>query len=78
MWKTLNVTFVLLYALGPFGHTQKTIEDASFAQEYHESHPIEPERPANDVRAVAVDTTGHVWAATRAGCCTLLAYSMSA
>ena len=38
-----------------------------FIQEYHEAYPIGEEAGMNDVRAVAVDPAGRVWAATRAG-----------
>ena len=43
------------------------IEDVPFVQEYHEPYPIEPGGPGDDVRAVAVDGAGTVWAATRGG-----------
>jgi len=41
--------------------------DTPFVQEYHEPHPIGEELAENDVRAVAVDARGDVWAATAAG-----------
>lgn len=40
--------------------------DAPFWQEYHEAYPLHGEG-ANDVRAVAADAAGNVYAATRAG-----------
>jgi streptogramin lyase len=43
------------------------IADAPFAQEYHEAFPLGKEDGCNDVRAVAVDGAGVVWAGTRAG-----------
>ncbi|MCP4643909.1 MAG: regulator [bacterium] len=43
------------------------VEDVSFVQEYHEAYPFENNSAANDVRAVAVDLDGAVWAATGAG-----------
>lgn len=41
--------------------------DAPFWQEYHEACPLRHWEGANDVRAVAVDAAGNVYAATRAG-----------
>ncbi|MFV2070774.1 MAG: hypothetical protein ACC645_27720, partial [Pirellulales bacterium] len=41
--------------------------DTPFVQEYHEPYPIGEELAENDVRAVAVDARGDVWAATAAG-----------
>ena len=38
------------------------VTDAPFVQEHHECHAV-----ANDVRAVAVDGAGNVWAAAKAG-----------
>jgi hypothetical protein len=43
------------------------VQDVPFVQEYHEAYPFEAGGAANDVRAVAVDTNGAVWAATKAG-----------
>jgi len=43
------------------------IIDSPFIQEYHESYPIGREAGQNDVRAVAVDSTGSIWAGTKAG-----------
>ena len=40
--------------------------DTPFIQEYHEAYPI-AQGAANDVRAIAVDSDGNVWAATKAG-----------
>jgi hypothetical protein len=45
------------------------VADTPFVQEYHEAHPFEG--AAKDVRAVAVDAEGVVWAATRDGVRTL-------
>ncbi len=42
------------------------IPDEPFLQEYHDPHPL-PTAAANDVRCVEVDTSGRVWASTRAG-----------
>lgn len=41
--------------------------DTPFIQEYHEPYPIDSQDGANDVRAIAVDNYGNVWAATKAG-----------
>ena len=43
------------------------VADTPFVQEYHTSYPVGKEPGANDVRALAVDGAGGVWAATRAG-----------
>ncbi|MCP4592578.1 MAG: hypothetical protein GY842_17740, partial [bacterium] len=43
------------------------VADTPFVQEYHEAHPIGSAPGCNDVRAIAVDNTGAVWAATGAG-----------
>ncbi len=41
--------------------------DTAFWQEYHEAYPLRHGEGANDVRAVAADAAGNVYAATRAG-----------
>jgi hypothetical protein len=41
--------------------------DSPFVQETHEAYPLGQQPGANDVRSVAVDRTGAVWAATQAG-----------
>ena len=41
--------------------------DVPFVQEYHVAYPIEPGGPGDDVRAIAVDQSDTVWAATKAG-----------
>lgn len=43
------------------------ITDSPFVQEYHEAYPIGLEAGRNDVRAIAVDGAGGVWAGTHAG-----------
>jgi len=43
------------------------LADAPFLQEYHEAHPLGDAPPANDVRAIAVDPEGRVWAGTQQG-----------
>ncbi len=45
----------------------RTVNDIPFVQEIHEPHAIGTEPGMNDVRAVAVDRNGNVWAATKAG-----------
>jgi streptogramin lyase len=43
------------------------ITDSPFIQEYHEVYPISKEPVENDVRAIAVDSIGNIWAGTKAG-----------
>jgi streptogramin lyase len=43
------------------------IPDAPFVQEFHQPYPLSGGSASNDVRSVAVDAQGNVWAATRAG-----------
>ncbi|MDQ1257837.1 MAG: hypothetical protein QG656_2443, partial [Candidatus Hydrogenedentes bacterium] len=43
------------------------IDDAPFVQEYHEPYPLPSDAGADDVRAVAVDAHGTVFAAAKAG-----------
>jgi len=43
------------------------VADTAFVQEYHEAYAVGASPAENDVRAVAVDGGGAVWAATRAG-----------
>ncbi|MEW6238105.1 MAG: two-component regulator propeller domain-containing protein [Candidatus Omnitrophota bacterium] len=43
------------------------IKDDPFVQEYHEAYPIPGGDSANDVRAIAIDGDGTVWAGTQAG-----------
>lgn len=47
--------------------TPAPVADTPFVQEYHKPYPIGDEKEANDARAVAVDRSGQVWAATRTG-----------
>lgn len=44
----------------------QAILDTPYWQDYHEAAPL-PTSPENDVRAVAIDTTGRLWCATAAG-----------
>ncbi|MCL4695367.1 MAG: hypothetical protein KJ060_22985 [Candidatus Hydrogenedentes bacterium] len=48
-------------------HAVTPIPDTPFIQEYHEPYPIQPGQAGDDVRAVAVDPAGVVWAATGGG-----------
>jgi hypothetical protein len=43
------------------------INDTPFIQEFHVPYPISNNNEANDVRSIAVDKNGNVWAATKAG-----------
>ncbi|MHC4203908.1 MAG: ligand-binding sensor domain-containing protein [Planctomycetota bacterium] len=43
------------------------IIDSPFVQEYHEAYLIGQGAGQNDVRAVAVDSSGNIWAGTKAG-----------
>ena len=42
------------------------IKDEPFTQEYHKPYPLQS-KEENDVRAIAVDLSGVVWAGTKAG-----------
>lgn len=55
------LSLVLFVSLG------SSAEDLPFVQEYHEAFSLGTESGMNDVRAVAVDGAGNVWAATGAG-----------
>jgi len=44
-----------------------TYTDTAFEQEFHEPYPIGTDSKTNDVRSLAVDRQGTVWAATAAG-----------
>jgi streptogramin lyase len=43
------------------------LPDRPFFQEYHESYPIAAQGTGNDVRAIAADGDGNIWAATKVG-----------
>jgi hypothetical protein len=43
------------------------ITDSAFVQEYHEAYPISQVPGQNDVRAVTADSSGNIWAGTKAG-----------
>ena len=59
------LAFGLFFSLRAFG--QPAVVDVPFMQEFHRAYPIGKSVEANDVRAVAVDASGTVWAGTRAG-----------
>ena len=51
----------------PGASALEPVKDVPFVQEFHEAYPLVPEGSANDVRAIAVDTDGTVYAATAEG-----------
>lgn len=59
---------MLLLTVTSLGSAQETspIADAPFLQEYHEAYPFSSPG-ANDVRALALDSAGRLWAATGEG-----------
>jgi streptogramin lyase len=61
--------FLLVWLISvPVANTQAAgITDSPFVQEYHEAYPISQEPVENDVRAIAVDSIGNIWAGTKAG-----------
>ena len=68
MSRIARITLVTaICAVMPEVHAATGVEDVPFVQEYHESYPIEPGGPGDDVRAIVVDKLGSVWAATKAG-----------
>ena len=48
------------------GQTKIPVADTPFEQDVHESYPL-PTSAENDVRSIAVEPSGRVWAATGAG-----------
>jgi hypothetical protein len=68
MARSLALAVVLIGA-GSAVHSPRLtagVADVPFVQEVHVPHPL-PTEGANDVRAIEVDTTGAVWAATAIG-----------
>ena len=65
MRRTIPFLFLSLFILTIPLHS--AIPDAPFTQEYHVPYPIGDSRESNDVRCVAVDHSGNVWAGTRMG-----------
>lgn len=64
----LNLACLLLVLSAPAMDTGNAVSDTPFLQEYREAYPVSgQEDAANDVRAVAVDAVGAIWAATGAG-----------
>lgn len=49
------------------GSPEAGIPDKAFTQEYSETYAIDPGGPGDDVRAIALDPKGGIWAATKAG-----------
>jgi len=58
--------FILLTVPGA-AHAVQSVADTPFVQEYAEHHRVGKTADENDVRAIAVDKEGRVWAATKAG-----------
>ncbi|HQO35184.1 MAG TPA: two-component regulator propeller domain-containing protein [bacterium] len=52
-----------------FGGTYaaESVKDVPFMQEYHVEYPVEASEGGNDIRTIAVDNSGVVWAGTKAG-----------
>ena len=60
-------TVAMTIAAAPSAMAAEGVPDTPFVQEYHEPYAVGEDAGMNDVRSVAVDGGGHVWAATRAG-----------
>ncbi|MBM3289388.1 MAG: hypothetical protein FJY92_04480, partial [Candidatus Hydrogenedentes bacterium] len=60
---SLSMSALVALCSAASGALPSTIEDTPFVQEYHEAFPLASENE-NDVRGVAVDAQGRVWAAT--------------
>ena len=70
MFNEIGVLFlssICIPAVMPSQQAGDGVADTPFVQEYHEPHVIGDDAAANDIRAVAVDSVGNVWAATKAG-----------
>ncbi len=67
--QTIRLLLVLPLSLhvALFAHAITPVPDTPFIQEYHEPYPIQPGGAGDDVRAVAVDPSDAVWAATGGG-----------
>lgn len=63
----LLLSLVLLLSTSANINLRAGLPDTPFIQEYHEACPIAPNGAANDVRAIAADSTGNIWAATASG-----------
>jgi ligand-binding sensor domain-containing protein len=61
----LFYSIILLLAISSL--IEAGIPDTPFIQEFHQPYPIPGEPASKDVRSVAVDGEGNVWAATQAG-----------
>ena len=58
--------FVVFLFLGQT-FAQPPVPDVPFVQEFHRAYPIGQSADSNDVRTVAVDAAGTVWAGTKVG-----------
>jgi len=70
VWRPLSVlilAFVWLLSATVAVSIGAGVADTLFVQEYHEAFPLSEGDGRNDVRAVAVDDSGGVWAGTRDG-----------
>lgn len=67
MKRTISILSMALLTTMAAAHVVEPMADTPFVQEYHEPHSIEKGGAGDDVRAVAVDGSGTVWAATRGG-----------
>jgi streptogramin lyase len=61
--------FLFVWILSASANASPTagITDSPFVQEYHEAYSVGQGPGENDVRAIAVDSIGNIWAGTKAG-----------
>ncbi|WP_338868803.1 two-component regulator propeller domain-containing protein [Spirosoma sp. SC4-14] len=66
---TMGMAGLLLWGCSAHGNQASvtTYTDTAFEQDYHEPYPIGTDSKANDVRHIAADRQGTLWAATAAG-----------
>ncbi|MFH1741186.1 MAG: two-component regulator propeller domain-containing protein [bacterium] len=68
MSTTLRIGLLTVACAGMIvGQVESAVDDVPFIQEYHVPYPIDPGGAGDDVRAIAVDKSGAVWTATKAG-----------
>lgn len=67
LFKPLILISILFAVTVAFAESGKSAADTPFIQEYHEPYKIGEKDGMNDVRAIAVDRDGRVWAGTTAG-----------
>ena len=67
MIKFFRLCVIFFAVINSQSISAQTIPDTPFIQEYHVPYPISDNKEANDVRSIAVDQNGNVWAATKAG-----------